>query len=141
MTEEIKAAAERLIICEYDANGFVHNPIGGKPHSQAVDGHYVARAYLAEHPSDDGEPITEDWLSGLGAEFFPATDYERPMYILSSSCRRFGWELARYEEGDEWTAELTVNRAYHLGVSHDIKTRGDVRRLCSALGIELEEGK
>lgn len=84
----------------------------------------VGRAYLAEHPADDAEPVTAEWLASVG----------------------WGVTVTRtvvaYESGD-----LRVSGQLHDGVWHlfgrrvegdcslRCRTRGDVRRLLAALGV------
>lgn len=67
----------------------------------------LAKAYLAEHPVDDDEPVTNEWLWSL------------PLY------RKAIWR---------WTNNFVFDVS---GQSAPCKTRGDVRRLLAALGIEV----
>ena len=86
----------------------------------------IVKAYLAEHPADDGEPVTEEWLLGVGfiqgksknsrlifLDYFTIDD------LLSGECSVCGW-------------------ADHVTLRSTCKTRGDVRRLCTALCIPLK---
>lgn len=86
----------------------------------------LAQAYLAEHPADENEPITEEWLRSAGF-IWQSTD----TYELHSGA--FGNDYLRYTK-IAFRAGLWY--ANGLGCA-DCKTRGDVRRLCSALGIPL----
>lgn len=73
MTDELRAACERLrrYQAASDANDVaamdaVYDAHGNNPDncdSIWEDQADVADAYLAEHPADDDEPITEDWLA------------------------------------------------------------------------------
>ena len=90
---------------------------------------------LAEHPVDDDELIDAAWLDTTSLRFI--TDHGEPVgwwtapnspdrarfRIAESVCHYPGEWLATY--GDCFTPRL--------------KTRGDLRRLCKALGIPLEE--
>ena len=97
------------------------------------DAYRVCRDWLTDHPSDDDEPVTEEWLE------LNATAYHGPIRQYSfgniSSLRVLFWpshEL-RYESG--WFVEAGPE----MKPIADQRTRGDVRRLCRALGIELKE--
>ena len=116
---DVAKAAERLRRIwdgeKYRAVYGCEQTLGGH---QAIDERKLVEAYLAEH---DPTPIDEPWLRSVGI----------------------------------WTGEiLFVNFAdddgYHLAINQDsygiewvalgkvFKTRGDVRRLAAALGIELK---
>lgn len=88
----------------------------------------AANIIEAEHPADDAEPIDEAWLRSLFA-----VEPGRGVCLtggLSIFNTKNGWRLyAILDEPDEdrWAE----------GVVGTIKTRGDVRRLASALGIPL----
>lgn len=78
----------------------------------------VARHDLAEHPADDDDPVTEEWIKSLGIEY-------RPIY-----------------RGEEFIGDVVYEYGASPGDFCCIplikRTRGDVRRLLSALGIEGE---
>ena len=86
----------------------------------------VGRAYLAEHPADDGEPVTPEWLAATG--FSPAwgDKYRHQRGHMDVVWREGVMSLAH--RTDEWS-ELPV------------RTRGHVRRLLMALGITPEVTK
>ena len=96
----------------------------------------VLRTYLAEHAADDDEPVSEDW-------FRKFTDNEPGLDIDSSR----EWYLACDGDGDEIT--LQFERSSKKMPNSDcwamccvsIKTRGQFRQLCRALGVELKEVK
>lgn len=73
------------------------------------DSFRCVQAYLAEHPADDMEPATHEWLDAVGV-----ADVD----IDGAWVRR----CAEFEDGicGKWT-------------------RGDVRRLCAALGVIVKE--
>jgi hypothetical protein len=55
MSDEIRAAAERYATADFNET---------KP--MYLDGLTVCQAYLAANPSDGDEPVTEEWLQGVG---------------------------------------------------------------------------
>ena len=119
MSEELKAAAER--IAEHvRSNGL--NTI-------SLDGlRTLARAYLLDHPADDGEPVTEEWLRSVGSE---------PLDGVAQHAWKLGLfvNLAIQVDG---SIVLNVDR-FRATLKRGIATRADVRLLCKALGIPLKE--
>lgn len=85
----------------------------------------VARAYLAEHRADDDEPVTEEWLRGIG--------FENSAGRLLLGKIQFTF----FEGWNAWWSFSDGRGATRL--IDDVKTRGSVRRLCRALGITLKE--
>ena len=85
---------------------------------------------LSEHPADDDELVTCDsgpWLESVGFHAEPGG-----IYVIAHQ----KFPLVRVAVGD--TGRLWVQFG-HSGVCvNDSPVRGDVRRLCAALGIELE---
>lgn len=84
----------------------------------------VVNAWLAEHPSDDDEPVTEEWLREIG---FTYDDEWGATYIYG------------YKTFPLWYEDLCGEWGWGEAELPSPKTRGDVRRLCRALGIELKE--
>jgi hypothetical protein len=94
-----------------------------------ADAIVLADAYLAEHPADDGEAITEDWLRSI----------EHDLQSVG-----FEFHVCRNQTTDEW-------EPHHFSIEHRpddgegpifipckmVTTRGDLRLLCRALGIPL----
>lgn len=81
----------------------------------------LADAYLAEHPADNDEPVTGDWLDSLfGVE----------EYIEEYICTE---QDGNFDEVITWI-ETIGNVLIPMP-----KTRGDFRRLCKGLKIELKE--
>lgn len=87
----------------------------------------------AKESDDDGELIDLAWLKSINAELVDQT-WQEPhpgdirigyLYLLGEKSRG-RWRFCVYMDGN--------------GVGK-IETRGDVRRLCEALGIELKESK
>lgn len=96
----------------------------------------LACAYLAEHPADEDEPVTSEWIRSVAAVYWEAgKESYWPGHEL-----RFSEKI-----GDNPGGFYIWNEGPH---SHSqkpsympIKTRGQVRLLCRALGIELKESK
>lgn len=114
---ELRAAAERLRDGAYPA-------IDLPPWATRVyrDGAAVAAAWLAEHPADDAEPVTEEWLRSVG---FSSRPNNRWLQIRTPQGGRL----------DCWMASPLWE--FHDEAVAIPQTRGDVRRLCTALGIDL----
>jgi hypothetical protein len=100
----------------------------------------LADAWLAEHPVDDDEPVTEEWLLSVGFS------------KKNSAWASIGFDDEIYERylGIEEDFSLALGEHDFLGLNAiyvpfpgAAKTRGDVRRLCKALGVPLkqEDGK
>jgi hypothetical protein len=80
----------------------------------------LAAAYLAEHPADDDEPITREWLVDLGW-----TVRERDVWMAYPS--HLSQSLAIDGNGRVYLALMTLGKP--------VKTRRDLRRLTNVLGI------
>jgi hypothetical protein len=86
----------------------------------------IADAYLAEHGADDAAPLTEEWMRRSGFyEVHPEVPvgYLRSREGLFLICDAIGWR----------TLEFLVSAPTYL------PTRGHLRRLCRAVGVELKE--
>lgn len=81
----------------------------------------LARAYAAEHPPDDSDPLTEQWMRSVGA--VDSKTYGCLALIVST-------QLYLY---------FSDGKAGIKGQFVLCCTRGDVRRLCAALGSPLKE--
>jgi hypothetical protein len=101
----------------------------------------LKRIRAAEHPADDEEPVKEEWLRDSG---FIREDSD-------PECERetnWLWFGGGESLGVCWGTELHAWMVWHGDDSGPRimpsalwpKTRGDVRRLCKSLGIELKEG-
>jgi hypothetical protein len=83
----------------------------------------LAEQLQAKHPADSELPISEEWIRAVGFDWFYARlrlHFSSGIYVATLS----PW-LATWELGGKTIPPLN--------------TRGDVRRLCRALGIELKE--
>lgn len=116
-TNELRAAAERIL--EGGGGGNMAHPVDH-------DAMAVARGYLAEHPADSDEPISRNWLLSVGFKAVPSdmgsTYHDHYQLNLLNL-----WQF----NGGPWL----VNGADWM----EFTTRGSVRRLCAALGLELKE--
>lgn len=125
MSKEAREAAERIVNAQRFWTGTV--PFGpGYLDIDERDVMRVARACLAEHPADDDEPVTAEWLESIGF-YRDGTHPDDPF-----TCRESALYLSpKYDDETTWVVFVEV---YEIG---NIKTRGDVRRLLTALGIEV----
>ncbi len=117
MNDETRAAAERL-----RDHRTTQWPL------RTQDMNTIIEAYLAEHPADDAEPITGEWLRTTSAYTFvelPDNDGTNVLFEIEP----FG--------PDEYRPQLSEGS--DMIVLRRLKTRGDLRRLCAALGVPLTE--
>ena len=98
----------------------------------ASDNDALASAYVAEHPADSEEPITEDWLRSVGfSDLHPG----EPDGVLR--IRKPGTSVViewGSKSGCVWIGEYFNQEKLAINPS-----RGYIRRLAAALGIELEQ--
>ncbi len=85
----------------------------------------VARAYLAEHPDDEDEPLTEEWWK----EVFPFSKEESCVHCYFNLGLTNEYRF-RYFDVDGSEAIIPIDG-----------TRGHVRRLCKELGFPLRENE
>ncbi len=123
---ELRAAAERVIqqVREYDSAGVA---MLWEHKAKAV-----AEAYLAEHPADDGDGLSVEWMQAVG-------------FVQSGG----GWwrlgegtnsmALDYHDNTEVGDVFRLPSGSYTPGIN--VQTRGQLRRLCAALGVPLKEGK
>lgn len=118
MSDELRERAETLVA--------LHQTVSiDATSSFEACGIKLAYAYLAEHPADDELAVDEAWLRSVG---FSDTKWDGEV------------ELGRLYAHCGTTIALSLCGEYSdESVALPCKTRGDVRRLCKALGIELKE--
>jgi len=137
--DELRQAAERLI--EYCRTQFLKHR--GAALAGLFDADKVARAYLdladaGEWRADDAEPVTEEWLRAMGAE---QVDSLAEHWVIAHKHPAFS--VFYYPHGETLrlqTNNLDFDGKTSFGGCHivtDSPTRGQVRRLCAALGITL----
>lgn len=99
------------------------------PTADEIQAAYVlAQQYTIEHPADDAEPVTEDWLRSVG---WSLKSVFREMYH-EPTMLRWAMPVLQADMGVWSIGEMREQLRYAP------KTRGDVRRLCAALGVELK---
>lgn len=86
----------------------------------------LADAFLEEHPPDEDEPITPEWLNGLLPWDDKAFDESEPYMDWEHLLN--GHELIVATEGDFYTLSISGN-LWPIPFT----TRGQLRRLLSAL--------
>lgn len=134
---ELRAAAER--VNEYLNGGGPSlaypkfGPAGAREAFEA-ESSMLARAYLAQHPADDAEPVTEEWLaSSINSGELKG----RHAVGLGYYFEGFGVQVRVYRVREMlYTDILQDDDNIAIG---KIKTRGDLRLLCRALQIPLKE--
>jgi len=91
---------------------------------------------LAEYPADDEEPVTHQWIRRVG--------FTRGKQAASTSVLSLWSERNHISiEIDDWYVRVAIGDSdvsEYLPAGFSMQTRGDVRRLCAALGIELNGG-
>lgn len=104
-----------------------------------MDTEIMAQAYLAEHPTDEHEPLTREWLLSVGFVVAPNPAWLRIVngdLILSYSESankvdpKWTWVLTHEQPGDPYDSNVPIPSP---------KTHGELRRLVTALGFALKE--
>lgn len=119
--EQLRAAAEEAR--QYLAGLVIHRQIDRDEAMPFVERltRAIAQTYLAARPpADDGEAVTEEWLRSQGFVGGGLGDYQSGLWLGDLKVSHDGW----------WTIPAPKVTP---------ETRGDVRRLCSVLGITLTE--
>jgi hypothetical protein len=88
------------------------------------DASTVVQAYLDEHMVDDDEAITEEWLRSVAMHC-----RDNGSFVIGFSEHRFVVELV---------IESWMVRKDQIPI-HIINTRGELRLLCKALGVGMNE--
>jgi hypothetical protein len=125
---DVQAAAERIrrFKAGKDAMADIWPEFDNTDLGRRIDYATLARAYLALH---DPTPLDEAWLKAVGFEV-DVRDGKAPSMFLDRLRISLKWK--------QWTTWLKtgVNDWITMSV---VATRGDVRRLCDALGVTLSE--
>lgn len=132
MSDELRAAAEQFL----DGG----NRKGTDEFDTAVKnaqlliecGDKMARYILASHPADDGQAVDAGWLLSVG---FSGSN---GLYPLTTHAKDFTDGIAVQVVNPRLSVWF-VSVGDRFGQIPALKTRGDVRRLCRALGIEVKE--
>lgn len=123
MVDSVREALFRLR--NSDASGINHRDIYGWDADKDLV--VLGRAYLAEHPADEGERLTEVWLQSVG------------FTVDSPHCNIAGKLTTLHiwlSDSACWVEE--TNRPGEKVAVQKPQTRGDVRRLCSVLNLPIE---
>jgi hypothetical protein len=92
----------------------------------------VCRAYLAEHPADDGEAVTEERLLALPGARKPSPDYSRIRVVGEGvALDLFPWSGGYSAEFREVTEAGDCGG--RVGLPGGVRTMGDVYRLVAIL--------
>lgn len=118
---DVRAAAERLVKFEKDCNFY------GWPdrfdRGLFLEALTFVSIYLAEHPADDGETITREWFRSVSP---------------TSNNWIHGDGVDIYQDS---LGAVSLCLVEECQVLPHIKTRGDVRRLCRSLGVEVRNDR
>lgn len=134
MTDEQKAEIQRLRKIKEMFGSF---PIAESLHALRV----VADMALAEHPADDAEPVTKEWVKSFCLSLpLEPIDGEAQWHWLPDKSRVFLRWNDYGEDGKSGVGHWSANTSgSHLDSWIEfaiVKTRGDVRRLCAVVGVE-----
>lgn len=137
MSDELRAVEERVRRCRGGEDATDVYPVAGRIVEYAcaalsADEMLLADAYLAEHPADDAEPVTEGWLQAIGFVRMQQSAAGNDLILRNEAgncvtyypARRGGLAGPFWGVASEWLPK-PLRPA----------TRGDVRRLLTALGV------
>ena len=129
MSDEVtRMCAERLTANSWDVYLAGSPPRDYREIADVIlaDGRAVAKVYIAENPADNDDFIMPEWLiESVG--FRQSRPDEKPGWYDFN-----GFDFYHYSFPFTWV------RFHNYELPH-IKKRGQFRRLCAALGIELKE--
>lgn len=123
----LREAAERLksYLLALESGDTSQNPyLDGETHDILQDAGKVAEAYLATVRADDEVPLDRDWLLSIGFEQTAGSTH-----LTYSETIEVTENLRQWWVGD-WLQRLPQPLVP--------KTRGGLRRLCEALGVEVK---
>lgn len=131
---DAREAREKLRNLDYRGLGNWYTPDGELLDQEDVNQlrATVAMHSLEEHPADEGEPLSREWLVSIGGRLSPflegnPSDDSEEWYCDFDCDVEGGMALSVWNDG---TVYLGTER-----LLRKITTRGDVRNLISALGI------
>lgn len=128
----LREAASEIIANEYVIERFCYENERPDISKLLRCARLLALDYFAEHPADDDEPITDTWLRACG--------FRRPMSPANHYCMVLGEWLRGFHVLQMGGDRISESTWYYLGREvPPCKTRGQLRLLCRALGIELGE--
>lgn len=128
--DELRSHAERLVYATEMVDALMPRPAGQMDfmHAESV----FAKIWLAENPTDSDEPVTEDWLSITFGPHLSSSGHKR--YSLCFAVKNF----AEFN----WCppcGNLPQCVCFGRAVVIENPSRGDIRRLCHAMRIDLKE--
>lgn len=130
MSDELRAAIVRVRLCQQEGPDVAYPNAKGGEYIRDMD--TLTEAYLAEHPADDGEPVTEEWLRSVGFVRMQQPAAGNDMILRNEAGNCLTYYPAR--RGDP-AGPLWGVVGEWLPKPLRPATRGDVRRLLLALGI------
>jgi hypothetical protein len=142
MSNDVQAAAERLRRL-YNANDSYAEVYGVEQTGaglQQRDEQAVVAAYLALH---DPTPLDEAWLKAVGFKRVRTTGdvsayrtgpQHASLHVVSGYGGKDWWAMVV-----KFPADIQSDAGKYPHFDKRLSTRGDVRRLCAALGIDLTD--
>jgi hypothetical protein len=125
-TDELRTEAEQYIR---------QDSVGLTPSGDVSE---VCRQWLADHPADDAEPVTAAWLDTLTRDkdadhHWRLADGPRADGVMSVEV------VLRATYCTVWVRHVLIREWWPLADDAGERqyTRGDLRRLCAALGVPL----
>lgn len=126
---ELQAAVERLRrVSGGEPKALVYRTDTVPNVLHAYDEHTLAQSYLAEHPEDESDPVTERWIQSIGFK-----EDDEPMQPARSL-----WHIGELMYRPHYFGDFMPRWQFGPSTVPNQNTRGDVRRLMSALGIDLK---
>lgn len=116
---ELRELAERVLL------DFNTGRCGEGPGSELVR---LCHRVLAEHPADSSEPVTWEWLEGLG---FRELHGELQIRVPN------GAYLCFEKDGEMALQYDTADRTDWVPLGYEYRTREDVRNLLRGLKVEV----
>lgn len=100
----------------------------------------IADAYLAEHPADDGDAVTEIWLDSLELDVRCGLGYVLNQQLSIWLCGREPGIYFHNGEGDgfRYVDEHDEDRVGAIRVL-GLKSKGQLKEFCRTFGIQLKE--
>ena len=148
MNEDAKAAMDRLRKHQAAVEDWTKSPywgvheIGEQPsidrNALNADCQVLACVFLDEHPADSELEITEEWLLAVG--FGEPTINIQSILAGCHSTMSGGDPVELFVEVDGHASIMQSNEGDLIAITGRLfETRGQLRQLCRALGIELKE--
>lgn len=148
MSKRLKAAIKRLMACS-ELGCLTTGPSPKCPYNRngdQVKGDdllLVADAYIAEHPADDDRLVTRDFMASIGEA---VRDDSLAMIVQVRKTDKISvqviWERVWIPDKGAPERKYGAVRVYRGSLANcvtiETKTRGDVRRLLTALGCQVK---